>query len=100
MTDTKHTPWEVRKDLFGCPHVFDAGGDRLTNDRMCGTEGWNDHARLIAAAPDLLEALEALCEQDNSYHGGVIHIPCENHGDAIRKMREARAAIAKARGDA
>lgn len=51
------TKWILRHDLFGALHVFDEGGDRITNDRMSGTQGWEEKARLMAAAPDMYEAL-------------------------------------------
>ena len=47
--------------------------------------GWN--ARLIAAAPDLLEALEALL------------VPLDGAIDAGGLVAKARAAVAKARGE-
>jgi len=51
--------WKVGGDMFGAVHVYTGDGERLTNAHMCGTEGWDDKARLIAAAPDLLAWLEA-----------------------------------------
>lgn len=47
------------------------------------------NARLIAAAPDLLAALEALAEEEQ---------PACRHGDVERVWKAARAAIAKVRG--
>lgn len=54
------------------------------------------NARLISAAPDLLEALKSLCDADATYVSSRIQIDCDSHGDAIRRMRIAREAIAKA----
>ncbi|RUV07976.1 hypothetical protein EOA79_02490 [Mesorhizobium sp. M1A.F.Ca.IN.020.03.2.1] len=56
------------------------------------------NARLIAAAPDMLAALKALCDADASYWGEEIRIRCPGHGEAIKRMRVAREAIAKAEG--
>ena len=57
-------PWKFGRDLFGGVHVYDEGGNRITNDRMSGTHGWQDIARLIIesrnALSDLLKAVRAL----------------------------------------
>lgn len=55
--------------------------------------------RAIAAAEDrdrLLATGTALVDRDCHYDGGNIVIPCGSHAEAIRLMREFRAAIAKA----
>lgn len=49
--------WRVGRDLFGGTHVYDEGGQRLTNDRMNGIEGWEQTAHLIAAAPEMAEII-------------------------------------------
>ncbi len=56
------------------------------------------NARLIAAAPDMLEKGMQLVDRDCYYENGNIVIPCGLHGDAIRIMREFRSALAKATG--
>lgn len=53
-----------------------------------------DQAR--KAAPDLIAALKVLTDAPCSYAGSHIHIFCDSHADAMRRMREARAAISKA----
>ena len=97
MSDTKHTPgpWEVRTDgeLFAiCGPAkwivtvdVDEEGNIALQDGTSEYEVNQANARLIAAAPELLAACEAvLCDGD-----------CYN--DAI--MEEVRAAIAKAKGE-
>lgn len=56
-----------------------------------------DHAHLIAAAPELYEALIALVDQDLTYNGAIIGIPTSSHADAIDVVNRARAALSKAR---
>lgn len=56
-------PWKAERDMFGALHVYDKGGDRLTNDRMSGAQGWAKKARLIAAAPDMLAALRLFAKR-------------------------------------
>lgn len=100
MANAKHTsgPWvfdEVRTD---CGRAFRIGsGEMLTAGKGCciiydDYPGNPDNerkanARLIAAAPDLLEALE---EISRKYSNGA-------SADAIARI--ARAALAKARGE-
>jgi hypothetical protein len=68
--------------------------DAKTTDRYYGTritpEEAGANARLIAAAPDLLAALEALLKYDIGHVGPF----------AGQRVIEARKAIAKARGNA
>ena len=93
MTNTKHTPG---------PWVWDSHYDDLRPlwysemSQGCGYLSWDNdetrdaNAHLIAAAPDLLEALiELLQVQDGVPMTGI---------DATRRSDLARAAIAKAKG--
>lgn len=91
---TKHTPgpWRYCKEN-GSPttgqHMI-AGGKPgyLAEVRDCGSGDVEANARLIAAAPELLEALEFL-------------VGCVSHGytnDDAKAISNARAAIAKATG--
>jgi hypothetical protein len=52
-------------------------------------------ANLIAAAPDLLAALDHL-----SGHASTAYSMCATHEEWMQGLRDARAAIAKARGEA
>lgn len=58
-----------------------------------------ENKRVALAAPDLLEALEALVDRDLTYDGPCIVIPAKNHSDAISIVRRARNSIARARGE-
>ncbi len=115
----KHTPgpWEVKNDLT----IFSAlGADSGDGYKSHSTDGWQiadcsesltfvdggamelghevkkANARLIAAAPDLLEALEmALNIQQDNYGNAT-----NTHINLIGFAQIARAAIAKARGAA
>ena len=91
MTKAKHTPgpWEVKQ--FGGPQISGPAGyavrtmwGALHVDDLQGQDAAN--ARLIAAAPDLLEALEEL-------------IGDTEWGCYRATYLKARAAIAKARGE-
>ena len=66
--------------------VKDENGKTVCNVARCDDD-WN-RARLIAAAPDLLAALESLMDDADV---------CEVAGDDA--IRQARAAIAKAKGE-
>ena len=87
---SEHTPgpWSICNDGFVydkngervcSPHSTLPGGERYKQHR----KSWQQNARLIAAAPDLLEALKQIDEQ--TVEGGRINTL-------------ARAAIAKAEG--
>ena len=87
----KHTPgpWRFRLSAHnGCYYVEDK--DWLVAE-VAGQNVENEHnARLIASAPDLLEALKAVrCFYENAKHLS---------GDEDAILEEARAAIAKAEG--
>lgn len=98
MSGVKHTPWkhewiEESSDwaVFGCVYPPDAEGIAhqpgiCTMSDSCD----EDVARLIAAAPDLLEALESLVE-----HTDGISLPVTAH----MMRNRARDAIARARGE-
>jgi hypothetical protein len=102
----------------GCEHtpgpwfVFSARSIRSRNPQHKGVEvahttgGWNDkrrlaNARLIAAAPDMFEALEGFVEARDRY----LESDCDSHAEhmAANRLDEAheaaRAALARAKGD-
>ena len=93
-----HTPgpWEVIQDQYGAVEfiwgdtgcVCDLRSPQETAEIFDGWMGPTklDDARLIAAAPELYEALEDLIEF-------LIH------GDKSKAILRAKAALAKARGD-
>jgi len=89
---TKHTasPWHH-------------GGYEIQDDKgalICNLSGWRSeqqtlaNARLIAAAPELLEALQAF---DNAAKESTTIITFA--GRSLKLLTQARAAIAKAEGD-
>lgn len=105
MAETKHSPgpWKL---------AYDKGSNRdiMTNNARVATawlayvtpEEYHANAHLIAAAPDLLEALreldaaiddEALYEPDDDEHAKALD-------RLIEAQKAARAAIAKAEGRA
>ncbi len=100
-SETKHTPgpWNIDSMKAGSWFVS-TGNDWSVCSRLSTVEHMEQqsyaNARLIAAAPELLAALKILCDDDASYHGNEIRIACNSHGEAIERLRIARAAIAKA----
>lgn len=89
---SKHTPgpWVARPDPNAClPDDWCVGiGDSLANIDKVAVCSERD-ARLIAAAPELLEACQALiayCDKNPPM------------GDSLWSVRQIRAAIAKAEG--
>ena len=87
----KHTPGPWNR-IKGDRNVYSASGTVCKTPAIIGggsaAANWEANARLIAAAPDLLEALSEIIND-----GGKFVMTHETH-------RKARAAIAKARGEA
>lgn len=98
----KHTPgpWAADDLEDGGVFVFEKGGGNLTiadlnADRSFGFEQIQANARLIAAAPELLAALETISESVNSKNHST-----KNIYDTFAAIADtARAAIAAAKGD-
>lgn len=93
-THTAHTPgpWTADDEissLSSTVSVYANGPIVYVKDNGAGPINQMANARLIAAAPELLEALREMLESDNVPSG------CIDHGAIERK---ARAAIAKATG--
>lgn len=99
---TKHTegPWIYGDDMRGTARVF-AGNQEIVRAlskhgvRRLSAKEREANARLIAAAPALLEALEILHDETKDY------VEINNLGDPYhnRSMELARAAIAAAKGE-
>ena len=98
MSETKHTPgpWEVSWDKYGKESEIH-GKSELNDGPICiiphddvtesGAEEQLANARLIAAAPELLEALEGLAMKAGRHFWRDVVVT------------QARAAIAKAKGE-
>lgn len=115
--ETKHTPgpWEAQEiapedPQWGACEIWPANGDRPVAPMVCGV----DNARLIAAAPELLEACQTFAEWLRREDAGFPAETRFNTPDGEAKWREwyaenlrvcalaqdqARAAIAKATGE-
>ena len=120
----KHTegPWEFDQDNGEYPQwVRGAGGEVISGCGCCGSPNLGiDDAQLIAAAPDLLEALECVSQEhdlmrwmkniEQRRSRGSFGIAVSDDSDAIGWQEQAEklkvlvlrreAAIAKARGEA
>lgn len=91
MNTTQHTPgpWYLdAHDERGWFLLSESGPDIMAEPFDCA----DADARLIAAAPDLLSALEGMLE-----HADMGEI---NDEDTLEAVNAARAAIAKAKGEA
>lgn len=100
---TQHTPgpWNVEKCRYGFAVYASKTGDAVVKTEDAeGRYGAIDNgadARLIAAAPELLAALEGMEKWASSIHDGY---PPSTASIAAAPYREAaRAAIAKATGE-
>ena len=103
--NAKHTPgpWKMKKDRFS-QSVW-AGNDRIAEMMGWGKQRRRANARLIAAAPALLEALRFCLEIMEEQAGDEHFIDCPgtaemNGGKMTCPICEARAAIAQAEGGA
>lgn len=92
-------PWETFNHSFGCGVMQTNGWD------IAHCHGFDDkrskeeefaNARLMAAAPDLLEALEALLLQSVKGHSIATRLEFSEAGRDI--LKQCKTAIAKARG--
>ena len=99
----KHTPgpWRMTK---GSRTVSVQGPDCLiyavTRDPLVIDETWRRQvtdARLIAAAPALLEALEAVCDSMDEWQRQ--YDPDHTDEESENRVRMARAALRQARGE-
>jgi hypothetical protein len=78
-------PWHVSEHRDGMDAlVYDADGFEVA--KVCHPNR-NDTAYLIAAAPEILEALETLTEHFEYYMGDNECRPIENAHSAIAKAR-------------
>jgi len=107
---TKHTPgpWEVRYNtVIECWDIGKAGEERLAG-KLASVLSSEADARLIAAAPDMLDALRGAVDDNLSivYDDGIdghVRLGCcrayasQGHAADCWKTK-ARAAIAKAEG--
>lgn len=101
----KHTPgewtvleWEVDRGGTDWNVWGPKGSNHVTDDNLRGDYGSEADARLIAAAPDLLEALRGAIgalEFSRDYH---MDLNNEEQAFAQDKLDAAHAAIAKAEG--
>lgn len=100
---SKHTPgpWHIPSHLSGADGIGPKDGYEIITCCCCGSIGGDSkeqeiaNARLIVAAPELLEALENLVLQIQDHNYGI-KSPAQYETNAFVA---ARAAIAKAKGE-
>jgi hypothetical protein len=97
-TQATHTPgpWEISKNEAGELDICEAGAGNMLAD-LAKCKNAEANARLIAAAPDLLEALRGLLRETRQ---SVPNINVKKHFSLMVQMEEAKSAIAKAEGRA
>ena len=99
-------PWRVAdyKTMNTGDHVILSAGDNVDEPHpviasVVRRKGYKQHAQLIAAAPELYEALQQLADECDEY----VRINNLHNGDGTpattHSMLQARAALAKVRGE-
>jgi hypothetical protein len=114
MSEIKHTrgPWSLELDDVPYDGGFETyvvnsenGGICMMN---CPKDDMEVNGRLIAAAPDLYEALEALCSNPHINLGDLVYYVREREGKGWdgpavtawgEAVEKAKAAIKKAKGE-
>jgi hypothetical protein len=106
--NAKHTPgpWLVSTGYH--PHIETASGVALakTDCSISRSRFVEDgyvaraNATLMASAPELLEALEGLAHADGCYCDAAFSMSDGSHPSHAPECQKARAAIAKAKGEA
>lgn len=93
MQNTKHTQgkWEVKTPNYSFQTIESKYGKVCTLSHQFGTDEAEANARLIAAAPELLEALDGMINRF------APNFNRENDEDA-KALQKAYAAIIKAKG--
>ena len=98
----KHTPGPWNR-VKGDRNVYSASGTVCKTPAIIGggsaAANWEANARLIAAAPDLLEALEGMLEIYGVREQHMSREPFASSTE-VECCNQARAAIARARGEA
>ncbi len=91
-------PWTYVRNPENTRWIIDSAPGRAIAC-TAGAEPDNEaNARLMTASPDLYAMLAALVDQPLRCVGPNIEIPCGSHVAAIQQLREARAALLKAKG--
>lgn len=106
MSAGKHTPGPWTFGYYGCSgYCIQGGGQHIATSILYKKDGGEANARLIAAAPELLEALQRTTEMCESYADwikrNVMSATIEEHPylpELEGAAEDARAAIAKATG--
>ena len=105
MAQAKHTPWEIGphpwpEQIGCCPLVGRPWSVHGTNHHNVAAAVSEDIARLIAAAPDMLEALKRLERWFDTDEELLLSMTGPERVDHERQVAMIRAAIAKATGEA
>lgn len=102
----KHTPgpWFPRKSFDGIRYIGVAEiGSNIADTAICefcGSENDKANAQLIAAAPELLEALEEIVTCEENRAKDLRHRKAwELVKFSEQRIKKAKAAIAKAKGE-
>lgn len=104
MSESKHTPgpWIIEDNPCVKPAVQVAAFDGIGNRHLqviIQSHVQEEDARLIAAAPELLEALSELVKVNEEHNEAVSKVLGTPPGWNDSYLDKARAAIAKAKGE-